>query len=290
MNSARVAVVGSANLDVVMMVDRLPAPGETVIGGHVSEVAGGKGLNQAVAVARHAATTLVGCLGDDQASHTLAEALARAGVETRHLQRSSLPTGRAFIAVAADGENSIVVLPLANGALEVAHVVRALEAIRPAVVLTQLEIPSPVVESVASWAQTNDTRFVLNPSPIRSLTPPLLARCDPLILNASEARAILRSIGETEPVGTGRTAATLAAHTATIVVTDGGRGAWVGSAQDGVSLIPGHAVSVRDTTGAGDEFAGVLTAHLAHGLSLERAADLANDAAARLVQTHREDR
>lgn len=290
MNAAPVAVVGSANLDLVMTVDRLPNPGETVMGDGLSEVAGGKGLNQAVAVARHAPSTLVGCLGDDQAAHLLEEALGRAGVETRYLQRNHLPTGRAFVAVAADGENSIVVLPLANGALDAAHVLRALDAIQPTVVLIQLEIPYDVVERTASWAQAHGARFVMNPSPIRSLPPALLSLCDPLILNAAEARAILRSTGETEPVSTEEAAGALAAHTSSIVVTDGSNGAWVGSAPAGVRLIPGQAVEVRDTTGAGDEFAGVLTAHLAHGLSLERAAHLANDAAARLVQIHRDDR
>lgn len=290
MSPAAVAVIGSANLDVVMTVDRLPAPGETVIGGRVSEVAGGKGLNQAVAAARHAPSTLVGCLGDDQAAHDLEAALERAGVETRHLQRSNLPTGRAFIAVAADGENSIVVLPLANGALDAAHVLRALNAIRPAVVLTQLEIPYDVVESTAAWAQANGARFIMNASPIRALPPALLALCDPLVLNVAEARAILRSTGGAEPGSTEEVARGLAACTATIVVTDGSIGAWVGSSQDGVTLIPGHSVNARDTTGAGDEFAGVLSAHLAHSAGLERAAELANDAAARLVQSHRDDR
>lgn len=290
MTAARVAVVGSANLDVVVMMDLLPAPGETVIGDRVSEVAGGKGLNQAVAAARYAPSTFVGCVGRDQAAQRLEEALVRAGVETRHLQRSNLHTGRAFISVAADGENSIVVLPLANEALDPDHVLTALDAVAPAVVLTQLEIPFHVVESVATWTEANGARFVLNPSPIRSLPATLLARCDPLILNASEARAILRSMGENEPVDTMRAAQALAVHTSTIVVTDGGRGAWVGSAQTGISLIVGHPVQVRDTTGAGDEFAGVLTAHLAHGVTLERAAEPANHAAARLVRLHRDER
>jgi len=289
-SAARIAVVGSANLDVVMTVDHLPGPGETVLGEHLTEVAGGKGLNQAVAAARYADVTFVGCLGRDPAAHRLEQTLERAGVDTRHLQRSSLPTGRAFIPVAADGENSIVVLPLANGALDAAYVLRALDAIRPAAVLTQLEIPFEVVERVASWSRANSARFILNPSPVRSLPQALLTQCDPLIVNASEADEVLRSTVNTGLVTTERAAQDLAVQTSSIVITDGSRGAWVGDTQGGVTLIPGHAVLVRDTTGAGDEFAGVLAAQLANGLSLERAAGLANEAAAKLVQTYRSDR
>ncbi|MCW2792301.1 MAG: ribokinase [Nocardioides sp.] len=290
MSAARLAVVGSANLDVVMTVDRLPGPGETVLGEQLSEVSGGKGLNQAVAAAPYAAASFVGCLGRDPAGDLLERTLERAGVDTRHLQHSSLPTGRAFISVAADGENCIVVGPLANGALDGAHVLRALDAIRPGAVLTQLEIPFEVVEQVASWSLANGVRFVLNPSPVRSIPRAVLARCDPLILNAAEARAILRSTGTPDSGGTERVAQTLAAQTSSIAVTDGDRGAWVGNAQEGVALVPGHAVPVLDTTGAGDHFAGVLTAHLALGVALERAAGLANDSAADLVQISRADR
>ncbi len=289
MKPASVAVVGSANLDVVMTVGRLPAPGETVLGDDLFEVAGGKGLNQAVAAARYAVSTFIGCLGDDPASQALMEALQRGGVNTRHVQRSTRPTGRAFISVAPDGENSIVVLPLANGVLDVAHVENALDVLSPTCVLSQMEIPFESVEQASTWAATNHARFVLNASPVRAFPLPLLSRCDPLIVNASEAGAILELAGITAPVDSKQAAQMLSSLAATVVVTDGSTGAWVGGAE-GVALVRGHPVDARDTTGAGDEFAGVLTAHLANGVSLETSARLANRAAARVVQVPRPER
>lgn len=128
---------------------------------------------------------------------------------------------------------------------------RALDAIRPASVLTQLEIPFAVVERVAWWSRANSARFVLNPSPVRSRPRALLSLCDPLIVNAWEAMAILHS-ADTESVNTQQAAKDLAVRTASIVVTDGSRGAWMGSVQGGVTLIAGKDVLVRDTTGAGD--------------------------------------
>lgn len=293
MSTTGVAVVGSANLDVVMAVEWLPAPGETVLGDQLSEVAGGKGLNQAVAAARHSTSTFIGCLGNDPAARTLEEVLQLAGVDIRHLQRSTRPTGRAFIPVAADGENTIVVLPLANHALEVTHVLRALDVVRPAVVLSQLEIPIEVVEQVASWSAANGVRFVLNPSPVGALSQTLLELSDPLIVNACEARAILQSSGSTNATSSAdpeKAARALVAMTSAVVITDGSNGAWVGSTPDGITLVPGHPAVARDTTGAGDEFAGVLAAQLADGVDLGRAAHLANQAAARLVQIPRVER
>jgi len=287
--TARIAVVGSANLDVVMRVQRIPAPGETVLGDRLGEYAGGKGLNQAVAAARHQPTAFVGCLGDDAAAHFLAGVLEQAGVDIGHVQSSGNPTGRAFIPVAADGENSIVVLPLANRDLDPAHVLAALEEIAPVVVLAQLEIPFEVVTEVAAWTNARGLRFVLNSSPVVALPRSLLARCDPVIVNASEAYAVLRDADEPERTSPEQAAAALARLARAVVVTDGGRGAWVGTAGR-TSHVRVDAVAARDTTGAGDEFAGVLAAHLADGAELERAAFLANEAAARLVQIPRDER
>ena len=286
---ARVAVVGSANLDIVMAVQRIPAPGETVLGDRLDEVAGGKGLNQAIAAARHQPVSFVGCLGDDAAAQLLESALTRAGVDVSHVQRSDQPTGRAFIPVAADGENSIVVLALANRDLDPSHVIAALEHIGPDLVLTQLEIPLEVVMEVADWTETRGVRFVLNPSPVAGLPRSLLARCDPLIVNAVEGTALLDAAGERGTSTPEQAAVALARLTRSVVVTDGSRGAWVGQGTR-IDHAPVGAVAARDTTGAGDELAGVLAAHLAAGVALPDAAALANEAAAALVQVARAER
>ena len=311
MSGAGVAVVGSANLDVVVTLARFPQPGETVIGDALEEVGGGKGANQAMAAARgsaHAAalgggaaasgaaraaapgadTAFVGCVGRDEAGDQLIAGLERAGVRTDYVMRCSKPTGRAFIQVTPDGENSIVVMALANSRLDVDKVVAALDALSPAVVLCQLEIPLESVEAAARWTEQSGATFVLNPSPFRPLPASLLQRCDPLIVNAAEAEAVLRdgrSIDGLEALG-----AAVAELSRSVVVTAGSRGAYVGTATHGISSIDGKPVVAVDTTGAGDEFAEQVAAGLARGLDLFAAADIANDAAARLVQVPRRER
>ena len=283
---ALVAVVGSANLDVVVGVDRFPSPGETVLGGDVQEIAGGKGLNQAVAAARTGASALVACVGEDDAGQLLLSHLEERGVVARHVRRVGTPTGRAFIQVAPDGENSIVVAAGANALLQPENVQSALDDLGAAVVLCQLEVPMESVLAAATWARDRGARFVLNPSPARELPSWLVALCDPLVLNVTEARQIIE-----EPAGTdvAELAAGLSGPAVSVVVTDGPRGAYVGSA-DGVQHVPGEPAEAVDTTGAGDEFAGQLAAALARGDSLATGAEQANRAAAHAVAVPRTQR
>jgi ribokinase len=291
-----VAVVGSANLDIVMAVDHFPAPGETLLGRRLSQVAGGKGLNQAVAAARHCSTAFVGCVGDDEAGDVLRGQLEQAGVDTSQVSRVDEATGRAFIQVVPDGENTIVVMALANRRLSPDAVESALDTLKPSVVLTQLEIPLESVEAVASWATAHGARFLLNPSPMRDLPRRLLRECDPLVVNTGEARSLL---GDAQPEGAPAAAsvdhaANLAGRLAELVrsvaVTDGPRGVTVATARGEVVHIEGIQVSPVDTTGAGDEFAGALAAAVAMGDSLVSAAEKANQAAARIVALPRSQR
>lgn len=279
----QVAVVGSANLDIVVAVKRFPAPGETVLGGTLLETAGGKGLNQAVAAARVASTALVGCVGDDSAGQMLVSRLEEAGVATLHVRRVGTPTGRAFIQVAPDGENSIVVAAAANAELTPEDVQQALDELRPAVVLAQLEVPLESVLAAASWAIEHGARFVLNPSPVQQLPDRLIAACDPLVVNAIEAAEVFGAAPGTDIT---ELASGLGSRAASVVVTDGPRGAYVGTSTS-VEHVPGQRVDAVDTTGAGDEFAGCLAAALATGDALAEGAAGANRAAARVVATAR---
>ena len=280
---ASVAVVGSANLDVVVMVERFPAPGETVLGGDLQEVAGGKGLNQAVAAARTAESAVVCCVGEDEAGRLLTARLESAGVDIRGVRRVATPSGRAFIKVAPGGENSIVVAAAANARLTAEDVRHALVELRPAVVLAQLEIPLESVLAAAGWASEHGARFVLNPSPVRELPDWLVEVCDPLVVNVGEAAEIL---GVAATADVAELALALAARAQSVVVTDGARGAHVARAS-GVEHVPGTRVDAVDTTGAGDEFVGHLAAALSRGETLTDAAAGANRAAARVVAVPR---
>ena len=294
-NPGQVVVVGSANLDLVVQAQRAPEPGETVLGERLTEHPGGKGLNQAVAAARHAPTALVGVLGSDRAGEVLRSALSDATVDMTHLRTSVAESGVAIVNLAADGENSITVISGANTELTAAETTAALDALRPVVVVTQLETPLGSVVAAARWAQLHGARWVFNPSPVTRLTEAdaadeihvLLTTADPLIVNAGEGRSIMGDgVAAASPEGV---AAGLARRVTSVVVTDGSRGAWVGDST-GLTLVAAPRVRAVDTTGAGDSFAGTMAALLASGASLEEAADAATTAAAAVVSSERSDR
>ena len=274
-----VVVIGSANLDIVTNVDRIALPGQTVLGHSLSEVPGGKGLNQAVAVVRSGAVcALIGTVGDDPAGQALRELLTRAGVSVDHLAESTVRTGHAFVQVDDSGENSIVVVPMANAELTELQVRTGLETLRPHVVLAQLEVPFTAIDAAITWVRVHGGRFILNASPSVEMDDDTLAACDPVVVNVAEARALLGGSDASPDV----LAEQLAQVSHSAVVTDGPRGAAVADAT-GVRIVSGLAVSVVDTTGAGDEFAGALAAGFYRGLDIYSAVQAANAAAARAV-------
>ena len=185
-----VVVIGSANLDLVARTARLPGPGETVTGRDYMEACGGKGVNQAIAAARAGArVAFVGAVGRDHAGEVLRAALVADGVDVAHLATLDAPTGRALIGVADSGENSIIVVPGANHAIDAAHVAPARATIASArVVLAQLEVPLAVVEAAMAAAAPDATR-VLNPAPAAPLPASLLARLDLITPNEQIGRA-----------------------------------------------------------------------------------------------------
>jgi ribokinase len=282
---AVIAVVGSANLDIVIAVGRRPSAGETVLGDSCTEVPGGKGANQAIAAARVASAHLIGHVGDDEAGRTIARHLAHRDVGLSCLHVAAASTGRAFIFVTPDAENSITVLSGANRELDATSVSEGLQALRPSVVLAQCEVPLPAVTAAYEWSRRSGARFVLNPSPVLALPPEVVAGTDTLIVNGGEARALA---GLPADPGPGdelvRDAESLVrellSDTRRVVLTAGADGAYIGE-RGAVTHIPGLRVHATDTTGAGDEFAGVLAGRLACGDSLVMAASAANQAAAR---------
>ncbi|WP_406008819.1 ribokinase [Streptomyces sp. NBC_00637] len=267
-------VVGSANADLVIDVERRPAAGETVLGSDLAVHPGGKGANQSVAAGRLGArTALLARVGDDAYGRLLLDSQRAAGVDTAGVLVGGAPTGVALITVDPSGDNSIVVSPGANGRLTPADVRAAARLLRDSrVVSTQLEIPlETVVEVVRNLAP--GSRFVLNPSPPRPLPAEVLEACDPLIVNEHEAKVILGEAGgaggSEEPEDWARLL--LAKGPKSVVVTLGSQGALVASAE-GVSRIASVKVDAVDTTGAGDSFTAALAWRLGTGSALAEAA------------------
>ncbi|MFE9096237.1 ribokinase [Streptomyces sp. NPDC007264] len=263
-------VVGSANADLVIGVERRPAAGETVLGSDLAVHPGGKGANQAVAAARLGArAALLARIGDDAYGRLLLDAQRDAGVDTAGVLVGGAPTGVALITVDPSGDNSIVVSPGANGRLAPGDVRAARGLLRASrVVSAQLEIPlETVVEVVRSLP--SGTRFVLNASPPRPLPAELLAACDPLIVNEHEARVIAG--GKPGGAPEDRAAGLLALGPRSVVVTLGAEGALVATG-DAMSRVPSPTVEAVDTTGAGDAFTAALAWRLGLGSPLPDAA------------------
>ncbi|MFJ3227020.1 ribokinase [Streptomyces sp. NPDC086783] len=263
-------VVGSANADLVIGVERRPAAGETVLGSDLAVHPGGKGANQAVAAARLGArTALLARVGDDAHGRLLLDSQRAAGVDTAGVLAGGAPTGVALITVDPSGDNSIVVSPGANGRLTPADVRAAEKLLRASrVVSAQLEIPlETVVETVRCLP--SGSRFVLNPSPPVPLPAEVLAACDPLIVNEHEARVLLGEAAGPEPEDWAR--ALLALGPRSVVVTLGAAGALVADGGGSARVAPVKVAAV-DTTGAGDAFTAALAWRLGAGASLAEAA------------------
>lgn len=257
-----VCVVGSANLDLVATVERLPGAGETVPGTSYAEYPGGKGLNQAVAAARAGASVaFVGALGSDAAGDALRAVMADDGIDASHVATASVATGRALIGVSSAGENSIIVVAGANGT------VTGEELPASKVLLAQLEVPLAAVERALATARASGAVTVLNPAPAAALGAEILQWCDIVVPNQHEVELL------------GGVAHLLALGARAVVVTLGAEGAALHTS-DGVTHIEPFDVTPVDTTGAGDTFSGSLCARLAAGDALPDALRFASAAGA----------
>lgn len=273
-------MVGSVNVDLTVRCGRLPAPGETVVGGELARGGGGKGANQAVAAARAgAAVRLVGAVGDDDLGREALADLRAEGVDVEGVcVVSGVATGAALIVVDHEGRNQIAVASGANHAIDGGAVRRATHA-GGGCLLVSFELTDDVVLAAAEAACADGAALIVNPAPARSLLPRLCELSPILTPNEGE---VFDLTGASDPKAA---AARLAARTgAPVIVTLGARGALAVDGSD-TFTIPAGAVRAVDTTGAGDVFNGVLACELARGTALQPAVEAAVAAASRSVTT-----
>jgi ribokinase len=282
----RIVVIGSSNTDLTVVVERLPVPGETVMGEKLMRAGGGKGANQAVAAARAGAdVAFVGKVGDDEFGRATLENLRREHINTQYVGiEEQSPSGVALIMVDKKGENSIAVAPGANSRLSPADVKAAEGAIRQAgLVLLQLEIPLETVEAAVATARGAGVPVLLNPAPA---PPPgslagLLRGMDYLTPNMGEAARLLGAPAGESPESMARRL--VQAGVRTVFLTVGADGVYI-CAGDECMRVSVPRVRVVDTVGAGDCFTGALSVALAEGMPLRTAASFAACAAALSVQ------
>lgn len=274
-SDSRILVAGSANADFVVRAGRIPAAGETVLGGDLAIFPGGKGANQAAAAARAGgvATRMLVALGDDDLARLITDSLASMGVEL-DVRRSPRSTGAALITVSDAAENAITVAPGANADLRVDDL-SDLDGIKWLVM--QLESPVETVSAFARTARDRGVRVMLNAAPARALSAELLDVVNVLVVNEDELGLLVGAHGSIAD----RLART---GVATTVVTLGGRGACA-RVGGNYLLQPAFIITPVDTTAAGDTFCGVLAAGLAQDLDLPAA--LARAAAAAALVTTR---
>jgi len=279
---SKIVVVGSSNTDMIAKIERIPKPGETVIGGKFSTAAGGKGANQAVAAARAGGdVTFIARVGEDMFGEQAVQGFIEDNIDVSNvLKDADAPSGVALIFVDEKGENSIAVASGANANLAPADVEAASGAITSADVLVmQLEIPSETVEAAAAIASENDVRVILNPAPAQPLSDELLRHVSILTPNEGEAELLTGVKVESEKDAEAAAKALLAKGVKNALITLGAKGVLAADA-DSVELVPGFEVKAVDTTAAGDVFNGALAVAIAEGKPLKEAVAFANAAGA----------
>lgn len=282
MSDSKIVVVGSSNTDMIIQVDRIPAPGETVLGGNFSTAAGGKGANQAVAAARAGAeVTFIAAVGNDSLGDQALEGFRRDGINVDHIKRvEKVASGVALIFVGKNGENSIAVASGANAELDPDFLVNSKTLISQAkILLMQLETPIETVNRAAQMAHEAGVKVILNPAPARPLDDELLRQVSIITPNEIEAE-LLTKVKVEDEISAGKAADILLAKGIEyVLITLGPRGVFL-SSREKRQLIPGFTVDAVDTTAAGDVFNGALAAGLAEDKSVDEAVRFANAAAA----------
>lgn len=269
----KLAVVGSINMDMTVTAERIPMKGETLRGGSVTNIPGGKGANQAVAMVRLGAEVeMFGCVGDDDNGRALIRNLEKAGVKTGHIRViDDVPTGIAMITV-AENDNTIVVVPGANGKVDREYVDSISgELERYDMVVLQHEIPLDTVAYVVDLCYGKGIPVVLNPAPAAGVPEKIVEKVTYLTPNEHEAVLIFGSHADTEEM--------LRKYPEKLVITQGARGVVTCLKNGEILRVPARRSKVADTTGAGDTLNGAFSVRICAGDSLRDALVYANTAA-----------
>ena len=281
-----ITVVGSFNMDLVIEAPRFPAPGEAILGKNFRRACGGKGANQAYAVARMGMrAAIIGAVGHDAFGDEMLANLNAVGVDTSSVvRRATVASGTAVIVLDANGQNQIVVANGANDTLTAVDIEQATATIASSkALIVQLETSPESVRAALEIANDTGIRTVLNPAPFAPISDELLRRCDFIIPNENEASKLtgIEVRDATDAAAAARQLRERAGH-AEVLITLGANGVWL-DAEAFTGHVPGLAVEAVDTVGAGDTFIGAFVVRMVEGATPHEAARFGCAAAALAV-------
>jgi ribokinase len=271
MKKAKIAVIGSSSMDLVVTSAKRPGAGETVLGDNFDTVPGGKGANQAVAAARLGADVyMIGCVGDDPYGKEILENFKRNGVHTDYVEPvTGEKSGTAHI-ILAEGDNSIVVVKGANDLVTPEYVEKTADFLKTCdLIMIQQEIPEETVEYVADLCNKIEVPLLLNPAPARKISLKVIDGASYLTPNEHEADVLFKGAKPSEA---------LKQYPNKVIITEGAAGVRYHNGTEEI-LVPSFKVEVVDTTGAGDTFNAAFGTALAEGQSMEESLRFANRAA-----------
>jgi ribokinase len=277
-----IVVLGSANVDMIMKMSRLPRRGETITNAEFLQTLGGKGANQAIAAARAGgAVSFIGCVGDDPGGAEIRQSLATAGIGLEFLfTASGIPSGAALVMIGQDGDNYLSVAPGSNACLGRGHVDRSASLLgRAAIIVLQCEIPLDTLQYVLELAARHRRTVLLNLAPAQPLDPQSLRQVACLVVNESEAEFLCGFAVDGLDKASSSAAQIQESGPPVVIVTLGAQGAWVADGPRGFH-VPALRVHAVDATAAGDVFCGSLAVALAEAMSLDEGVRFASAAAA----------
>lgn len=281
----KILLVGSMNMDLVVNTDEIPRLGETVIGNTFAQIPGGKGANQAVAMAKlESNVTFLGKVGEDAFGDDLIKSMKDSGVNTNYIERDENPTGIALINVDKDGNNNIVVIPGANWKVDKEYLKRHKEAFKESdIVVFQLEIPIGTVKKGLEIAKNLGKTTILNPAPARDLDDEIINNIDILIPNEHELERMAKIpiIDKSSMLEAARIL--LNKGIKEIIVTLGSKGVLYIN-KENHKFIESYKVKVVDTTGAGDSFIGGFTSSYIEDGDIEKSINMGQKTAALSIQ------